>query len=344
MSRHGLPMGPASSRAPIGALGTPHALGARRTERLGAPLAELLVRKGGTVSRSIGCRPKALPAQQVIAAADSAVEENPANHAPLERLMALRPSFKPTRQELALLRTKYWGATGARLTVGFLDNPEIALRNRILLHMNAWARSANVSFVESRTEPRIRIARTPGDGHWSYVGTDVNVIAPDEPTMNLDSFSMATSEAELQRVVRHEAGHTLGFIHEHMRRALVHRIDVARAIAFYAATQGWSEDEVRAQVLTPIEESSLRGTAPDPDSIMCYHVPGEITRDGEPILGGIEISELDHALVAKLYPRSTTAPVTAPEPRAVNGDRSLVILTCSEPAYIAAVLAATRAL
>lgn len=296
------------------------------------------------MSKLIGCRPKALPVHKVIAAAEGAVEENPANHAPLERLMALRPNFQPTKQEIALLRTKYWGATGVRLTVGFLDHAEVALRNRILVHMNAWGQSANVSFVESRSEARVRIARAPGDGHWSYVGTDINVIAADEPTMNLDSFSMSTPDSEFHRVVRHEAGHTLGFVHEHMRRSLVHRIDVAKAIAFYRATQGWSEDEVRAQVLTPIEESSLRGTAPDPDSIMCYQIPGEVTLDGEPILGGVEISALDHSLAGKLYPRAASLAVAPGEQRPVHGDGPLIFLTCSEPSYIAAVLAATRGL
>jgi Astacin (Peptidase family M12A) len=294
------------------------------------------------VSKLITCRPKRVPEHKAIAAADKAVEHNPANHVVAERLIALRPGFKPTKQEIALLRTKYWGAAGVRLTVGFLDSPSTALRNRILLHLNAWSRNANVVFVESHSEPQVRIARTSGDGHWSYVGTDILVIPHDEPTMNLDSFTMDTPESEFHRVVRHEAGHTLGFIHEHMRRALVQRIDEAKAIAFFRETQGWPEPEVRAQVLTPIEESSLRGTTPDPNSIMCYQLPGEITIDGEPILGGTEIDELDHALVGRLYPRPAEAPIATHESRHVNGGAPLIFLTNAEPSYVAAVIAATR--
>lgn len=294
----------------------------------------------------VACRPKALPDHKLLAAAEVAVEENPANHAPIERLMALRPNFRPTKQDIALLRTKYWGAAGVRLTVGFLDRPDAALRSRILAHMNVWSRSANVSFVETYSDAQVRIARTEGDGYWSYVGTDIKVIAADQPTMNLDSFSMDTPESEFHRVVRHETGHTLGFIHEHMRRRLVARIDPAKAIAYFGATQGWSEEEVRAQVLTPIEESSLRGTTPDPDSIMCYQIPGDITIDGEPILGGTDIDSLDYTLAGKLYPRTSDShsAVAFSERYQANGVGPVIFLTNSEPAYVAAVISATRAL
>lgn len=296
--------------------------------------------------KSVACKPKALPDHKLLAAAEYAVEENPANHAPIERLMALRPNLRPTKQDIALLRTKYWGAGGVRLTVGFLDRPDAALRNRILLHMNAWSRSANVSFVETHSDAQVRIARTPGDGYWSYVGTDIKAIAADEPTMNLDSFSMDTPDSEFYRVVRHETGHTLGFIHEHMRRTLVARIDPTKAITYFGATQGWSEEEVRAQVLTPIEESSLRGTTPDPDSIMCYQIDGNLTIDGEAILGGTDIDALDYGLAGKLYPKASGAGPDLPpgKPRHPNGCGPVIFLTNSDPAYVAAVIAATRAL
>jgi len=104
-------------------------------------------------------------------------------------------------------------------------------------------------------------------------------------------------------VVRHEAGHTLGFPHEHMRKALVARIDERKAIEYFVRTQGWSEEEVRAQVLTPIEESSLLGTTADPRSIMCYQIPGELTKDGKPILGGLDIDASDRKFVAAIYPK-----------------------------------------
>lgn len=146
-------------------------------------------------------------------------------------------------------------------------------------------------------------------GYWSYLGTDILLIAPDQPTMNLEGFTMATSDAKFHRVVRHETGHTLGFPHEHMRKHLVELIDPDKAIAYYGASQGWTEEEVRQQVLTPIEKSSLLGTnRTDSNSIMCYQIPGALTRNGKPISGGNDIDQLDYEFAGECYPKSHQGP------------------------------------
>ncbi len=249
------------------------------------------------------CTPKRLPVAQWAAAATQAININPLNYTPLHRLTALIPDFQPTRERIAVLTTKYWHTNGVKLTVGFLDGAPQDLRARILLHMNAWSSRINAQFVETSTDPQVRIARTADSGYWSYLGTDILSIASGEPTMNLEAFTMDTPESEFHRVVRHETGHTLGCPHEHMRAELVNLIDPAKAITYFGATQGWSAEEVRQQVLTPIEESSLLGTAhPDPNSIMCYQIPGSVTKSGQPILGGTDIDELDYQFMAQIYP------------------------------------------
>jgi hypothetical protein len=257
----------------------------------------------------ITCSPKFLPANQLIAAARTAVEINPHNHPPVERLAAVMPGFRATPARIAVLTKKYWGIKGVSLTVGFLDNPPINLRKRILQHMNAWSKTGNVKFVETKTSPQVRIARMGGadGGYWSYLGTDITHIKPSDPTMNLEAFTMTTPDSEFYRVVRHETGHTLGFPHEHMRKALVDKIDRKKAIKYFMATQGWSEEEVIAQVLTPIEESALMSTAADPRSIMCYQIPGELTKDGKPIIGGTDIDKSDFNFAGTIYPKKTSA-------------------------------------
>jgi hypothetical protein len=121
--------------------------------------------------------------------------------------------------------------------------------------------------------------------------------------MNLEECTMETPEAEFHRVVRHEAGHTLGFPHEHMRRALVNKIDRRKAIAYFQRMDGWTARETIDQVLTPIEEAAIRGTLADPKSIMCYQIPGEITKDGKPIAGGLDIDESDYQFAGQIYPK-----------------------------------------
>jgi hypothetical protein len=260
--------------------------------------------------RSAGvCSPRHLSRAEWPRAAANAIKQNPGNRPP-----GLEEDELPSGSEgerLALDVTRYWGTQGARLTVGFIETPDRALRRRILSHLNAWSRRANVAFLESGAEPRVRIARFSaaeappgGDGYWSNLGTDVLLIAADQPTMNLEAFTMDTPDSEFHRVVRHEAGHTLGFPHEHMRKAFVARLDREKVIREYMRTQGWTRQEVVDQVLTPLEDSSLLGTPEaEADSIMCYEIGGDLTLDGRPIVGGVDITPGDHAFAALVYPK-----------------------------------------
>jgi hypothetical protein len=209
--------------------------------------------------------------------------------------------------------------------------------------MNAWAAYANVAFVETNGDAQVRIARESGasGGYWSYIGTDILSIDADKPTMNLEGFTMNMPDSEFHRVIRHESGHTLGFPHEHMRAELVAKIDPAKAIAYFAQMDGWSEAEVKAQVLTPIEEGSLWGTADaDPESIMCYQIPAEITTDGQPILGGTDIDGLDAAFAAQVYPKPASVPVSAPS--LSSNPPVLCFGPGTDPLYVAAVFNALR--
>jgi len=255
------------------------------------------------VSDAIVCTPKFLPRELWDEAARTATRINPLNHAPVERLAGVIKGFEPQRAYIAVLTTKYWQSKGVKLGVAFLDRPPAALKRRILAHMNAWGTSANVKFSAASKDAEVRIARAEA-GYWSYLGTDILHIDAGQPTMNLQAFTMKTPESEFHRVVRHETGHTMGFPHEHMRRELVELIDADKAIRYFGETQGWTPDEVRQQVLTPLDEGSLLGTAhADPHSIMCYQIPEFLTKNGEPIAGGTDIDKADRAFAAKVYPK-----------------------------------------
>jgi hypothetical protein len=251
------------------------------------------------VSKQLVCLPKRLTQTQLIEAARHAVAINPMNRPPVERMAALGIAPKPLH--IAVLTTAYWGTTGVKLTVGFLDSPESALKKRILSHMSAWNKNANVTFTLTND-------RGQDGGYWSYVGTQIRTIKKGEATMNLEAFTMQTEDSEFYRVVRHEAGHTLGFVHEHMRKALVKKIDRKKAIAYFLKNDGWSAQETIDQVLTPIEDSTIKGTTADPKSIMCYQIPGEITKDGKPIIGGLDIDASDYTFSATIYPKGASAP------------------------------------
>ncbi len=251
---------------------------------------------------SLVCTPKSLPVRLLAKAADTALRINPVNAPFFGPLANVAADLIMDPMRIAVLTSKYWGPTPRRLTVSFMESTPADLRARIVSHMNAWTQTVCLSFAETQGSGDVRISRGPG-GFYSYLGTDILHIPRNRQTMNLEGFTMNTPESEYKRVVRHETGHTLGFPHEHMRRALVARIDPAKAYPFFLRTQGWNKQTVDQQVLTPLDERSLMGTPADQTSIMCYQLPGSITRDGAPIVGGVDIDASDYAFAGKIYPK-----------------------------------------
>ncbi|RKG79312.1 peptidase M12 [Corallococcus exercitus] len=255
-----------------------------------------------------GCSVKQLPGRLLLRAAELASRLNPVNEPVFGRMAAMAEgALLPTPLAAAIVTGKYWGPKPRKLSVSFMETTAPDLRRRIVSHLNAWAQFGCVEFVETSEVGQIRISRDLG-GYWSYLGTDVLLIPHRLPTMNLQGFTMSTSDKEFIRVVRHEAGHTLGMPHEHMRRELVNRIDRQKAYDHFLRTQGWTPTTVDQQVLTPLEDASIMGTPPDQDSIMCYQLPGSITVDGKPIRGGVDINASDANFVGKIYPRIGGAP------------------------------------
>lgn len=256
----------------------------------------------------IVCRPRSLPVSKLAEATRHSSAVNPSNHLEHRRVERTPVGRLGGPRRLAVVIAKRWKLAPKVFPVQFMDGPPVALRKRILSHMNAWSKTTCMSFRETRGTGEVRIARldAPEDmaGYWSYIGTEIDVIDHDEPTMNLQEFTMKTPEREFHRVVRHETGHTLGFEHEHMRGALVKRIDRQKAFRYYDRECGWSRAEVISQVLTPLREKSIMGTTEsDPTSIMCYEIPAEITRDGRAIVGGKDINRRDYAFAGSIYPK-----------------------------------------
>jgi Astacin (Peptidase family M12A) len=257
------------------------------------------------------CVPKALPERLTIQAAQTAMRINPVN----------APAFGPMTGAamdldvmnplmIAVMVSKYWGPTPRQLTVSFMESTPPDLRARILSHMNEWAKSGCINFVWTQGVGQVRVSRG-GGGYWSYLGTDILHIPEDRQTMNLQDFTMNTLDSEYKRVIRHETGHTLGFPHEHMRQELIAKIDPNKAYDYFLRTQGWNRAMVDAQVLTPLDQKSILGTPPDQTSIMCYQLPGSITRDGKPIIGGTDINPTDAGFAARIYPKPGRQGATA---------------------------------
>lgn len=271
----------------------------------------------GSRYNDLGCLPRQLPPEKELDAIRYAVKENPSNgmHLGLQTTLNLVSDGIITPGRASIYIARYWGNKGVNLTVSFMSQASAALKDKILLYMNKWNKWGNIAFklASGNSTGDVRISLGTG-GYWSYLGTDVRQIPKNQPTMNLQGFSLSTSESEYDRVVTHEVGHTLGMPHEHMRAAIIQQLDPEKTIAYFQATQGWSRQDVINQVLTPLEEEQLLATSvADEDSIMTYSLPASITKTGKPIRGGRFITENDGNFIAKYYPKSVT-PIDPTDP------------------------------
>jgi len=265
----------------------------------------------------IMCSPRILTDKQLIESARHAIERNPMNS--VNMVMAGRAlladgvddaEYEVDPLRLALLASKYWGRD-PRLTVGFLGRTPPDLIRRIMSHLNAWGhRGSGIQFVYTRNTKaaQVRINRERHNdarynGYWSYLGTDIELYeGPYGQTMNLQGFTMGTPESEYKRVVRHEAGHALGFNHEHKRSEILDRINHEKAYEYYKRTNGWNKSVVDAQVLSPLTGHHVSTPFADPSSIMAYRIPSSILNPGaQPVPGGNDINDYDYDFVRQIY-------------------------------------------
>jgi serralysin len=259
----------------------------------------------------MACTPIILPDSEQIEAARMAVEINPANK-PAYQYVAT----ELTIQALAGLTQALWPSGGARLPVYFMEQQPDDLKREILKHLNCWYDEArcNVQFVltANRGDSIIRASTGPG-GYYSHVGAFNLRIPKNQQTMNLERITMRTPERERRRVIGHEAGHAIGWMHEHQRKEAIAKLNAQAVIRWGRETQGWSEAMVRQQILTPLKPEEITATPlADLNSLMAYHFDGSLTLDGKPIPGGYDLTEMDKAFAASVYPRPDSPPPPPP--------------------------------
>jgi len=103
------------------------------------------------------------------------------------------------------------------LTYTFLNGSSVQ-HDKVNNTITEWMTYANIKFSYSLEKgATIRISFDSSNGSWSYVGTDIKSIDPEDPTMNLgwiDATSPAISASD-RGTILHEFGHVLGLLHEH---------------------------------------------------------------------------------------------------------------------------------
>ena len=172
-----------------------------------------------------------------------------------------------------------------------------------------WTQVSNLKLnFNDAPDAEIRITFDPGDGAWSYVGTDCRGIPTNEPTMNLGFLDGGTAA--------HEFGHAIGLAHEHQNPAggiqwneQIVITDLAKSPNF------WDEATARHNVLRKYSADQINGTGFDRDSIMLYFFPASWTLNGIGTKANEILSRIDKEFIAgaKMYPKTGVTPAGATE-------------------------------
>ncbi|KAJ8094641.1 hypothetical protein PM082_010647 [Marasmius tenuissimus] len=259
----------------------------------------------------------------------------------------LQNDGQPIHKSLALWEPTKWPGNGVRLRVAFIDQPTppVELQNEVLTYMNTWGEFSNVRFtlIDDYYAAEVRVSFSgmvlgkKDKGNWSYVGTQVRTDITDRrrPTMMLTDWDKDTfkdkdtpEKKHSAHAVRHETGHTLGFVHEHLRPQLVERIDAEKTIKEYS--NQWDRATTIANILTPLwnnkeaqSKFSLTEVA-DVHSIMCYPLHDDLLKEDmkePPITGGRDFSGYDRKHAAAVYP------IPKYEERVVSEDKETLGIT-----------------
>ncbi len=187
-----------------------------------------------------------------------------------------------------------------QLKVSFLDG-EAVVQEKVKAVAREWEKYCGIRFLfGSFPDPDITVSFRYR-GSWSYIGNYSRQVTP---SMNLGWLTAGTDPEEYNRVVLHEFGHAIGFIHEHSNpdnNPIQWRDSVVYEY-YKGPPNNWSQQEVNINIFQKYARQELNGTAFDPKSIMLYAFPKAFTTNGYSTQANSRLSANDKWLAGRLYP------------------------------------------
>jgi hypothetical protein len=207
-------------------------------------------------------------------------------------------------QPLSIATDLMW-SPGENITVGFLPGETITVINKIKQYLKEWETYANIRFVftNNATQSMIKVGFKKDGTSWSWMGRDVLVNISEGRTMNLGWLDDNTPESEFRRVVLHEFGHALGFIHEHQSPVAGIPWDTAKVYSYFGGKPNyWNRAKVDNNIFKKYSVTSTNSSTYDKFSIMHYAYPAYLTTDSSTFPENTDLSAIDKAFVSKVYP------------------------------------------
>ncbi len=216
------------------------------------------------------------------------------------------PTTRTVRQPLAGETSKMW-SPGQTINVHMypLTSGSAFMLEKLKFYARQWEAVANIkfNFVDNAAEGTIRIFFGPDGQNWSLIGRDALFASANEYTMHFGSFTNFTREDEYKRIILHEFGHALGFIHEHQAPGAGIQWDKEKVYAALALPpDSWPRERVDQNVFQKYDASTTNFSQYDPSSIMHYWIDPEWTLDGSSVPRNVNLSPTDIAFAREVYP------------------------------------------
>lgn len=212
------------------------------------------------------------------------------------------------QQGLTAYTEKMW-TPGEIIKYGVIDfnGKSESLKDTVQKYAEIWENYANINFeyTNQLSETQVRIGMESGSS-WSCIGRDALLIASDEKTMNLGW--LGNDAVANQRVILHEFGHVLGFVHEHNGPASDIKWKKNLVYQYYAqAPNYWSKDMVDQNVMFKYSQTLTNYSDYDEHSIMHYPIDPRLTTDyrGTPFNTDLSATDKQYAAIFYPYPKNT---------------------------------------
>lgn len=213
-------------------------------------------------------------------------------------------AFKSSDKQLtntrsAFLNSTKW-VTGQTIKIKFL-NGSSNLQNSVKEISKEWLKYANVKFeyiTSGESDIRISFAWSDDWVNWSYIGNDAKKISQEENTMNLAWSDDDINTDDYKASVLQQFGLMLGLVYEHKNPKSNIEWNLTKVKQYF---RGWSSTQIN-DFLAKYKEYETTYSSFDPQSIMVYALPSNLTTNGYGVDLNLELSTNDKSLIRDLYP------------------------------------------